>query len=346
MGVFQDVDNSKIDSFFTQMFVSDVTMPHTHDYLSPITFCQFLDRNQIRTFDPKSIYEEACKRWKFFSTIHPQVFDDSPRKEVDLETAERPAENSWHILIDFFRRVLYVAKIKDLYFTMHYLAHVCRAFLDDTAAKLSPRDMVFTRAVFTQIVGGILYDSIVPTQYYFLPVKHYTDASYPGALQQTIIKVQTYIVGHTAQTMEIKKLDEIRSDIIKRELHSALSDLVKHKRNDHRVQSTMLKLTNSMKIYKIDQDAFELSDTMLRDGVKSAIAIDRLSKLGDKFSEGKISSDPDELIDRLLDVWCIVSPPKKESVISKIGHFFKKPPSEEMNNDIDAIKRTRKLDPS
>ena len=346
MGIFHDVDNSKIDSFFTQMFLSDVTMPHSHSYLSPITFSQFLDRNQIRTFDPRSVYDEACQRWRIFSQIHPEVFDNNTQKQIDFNLAEKPSENSWHILIDFFRRILLTMKIKDLYFTMHYLSHVCREFLDATTKTLSARDAVYTRAVFTQIIGAMLYDSIVPTQYYFLPVKNYTDASYPGSLEQTMIRVQTYILGHTAQSMQIKKLDDIRTDIVKKELHSALSGLVKYKHNEQRIQETMLKLTNSMKVYKIDQDAFELSETMVRDGVKSAVAISKLSKLGDKIYEGKVSQDPDELIDRLLDIWCLLSPPKKKSVFTKIGEVFKKPPTQEIDHDIDAIKRTRKLDPS
>ena len=346
MSMFGDIDDSKINTFFMQMLLSDVTMPHTHNKLSPITFGVFMDRNQIRTFDPRSVYDEACLRWKAFSSDHPEVFDGTVRKDNDLDMAEVPAENSWHILIDFFRRLLRFRKIKDFYFTMHYISHVCREFLDATMKCPNQKDMVCTRAVFTQIIGNILYDSIVPTQYFFLPVKSYVDATYPASLEIMAKKVETYILGHSAQSMQIEKLDELRSEIVKRELHDALSSIVKHKRNDQRVQDTLLKLTNAMRLYKIDQDAFELSETMVRDGVKSAIAIENLSEMGDKLAAGKISSDPDDVIDQLLDVWNIVSPPRKKSVLSKITDVFKKQKPEEMSNDIEAIQRTRKLNPS
>ena len=346
MGCFQELSNDKVETFFQQMFLSDITMPHTHNFLSPITFAQFLDRNQIRTFNPLAIYDEANTRWRRLVSANPDIIEGGDRKGIDMDMAEQPSENSWHILIDFFRRVLNVVKVKDLYYSMHYLAHVFREFLGASSQLSDPRTMVCTRAIFTQMTGPVLYDSIVPAQYFFLPVKNYTDATYPSGLRVMVNRVNNYVTGHTAQIMQIEKLDGSRSEAIKNELHSALSKIVKYKRNSKKVDETMTNLANTMKIYKIDQDAYEMSDTFVRDGVKSAIAINALNKLGDKFVSGKLSHDPNDLIDILLDVWNIVNPPKKETLLSKIGSVFKKPKTEEMDNDIAAIKRERKFDPT
>ena len=346
MACFQEMSSDKVDSFFQQMFLSDITMPHTHNFFSPITFSQFLDRNQIRTFNPLAIYDETNERWRRLVAANPALIEEGDRGEIDLDIAEKPSENSWHLLIDFFRRVLHVAEIKNTYYSMHYLAHVFREFLGASSQLSDARTMVCTRAIFTQMTGPVLYDSLIPAQYFFLPIKSYTDATYPISLQTAVNRVSTYIAGHTAQTMQIEKLDELRCESIKKELHSALSKIVKYKRNSKKVNEIMTNMANTMKIYKIDQDAYELSDTFVRDGVKSSIAINTLNKLGDKFIAGKMSHDPDDLIDALLDVWSLISPPKKETILSKIGSIFKKPKTEEMDNDVAAIQRERKFDPT
>jgi len=342
MGCFQEVPNSKIELFYREMILSDITMPHTSTHLSPVTFSQFLDRSQIKTFNTMAIYQEANEYWKELYDQAPNILSTGPRGENDLDMAERPDTNAWHVLIDYFRRALRVEKIKEVHFTMHYLAHVCRAFLEATSSIEDQRDMLCTRAIFTQMMNPILYESIVPAAYAFLPVKFYTDAVYMPSLQAMIARVKTYVTGHTAQYMQPEKLDEDRCACLKKELHSALEDIVKHKRNFKHVQDSMSRFANSIKIYKIDNDAFELSGTMKRDGIRSAVAIAKLDRLGNRTASGRID-DPEEIIDSLLDVWSIVSPPKKESLISKIGAVFKKPAKEEMDNDIDAIKRERKL---
>ena len=344
MGCFQELPKEKIDLFFSQMFLSDITMPHTHNFLSPITFTQFLDRNQIRTYNPLAVYDEANNRWRELVSEDPNILNTDQRAGVDLDMAEQQSENSWHMLIDFFRRFLNVTKIKDLYYSMHYISHVCREFLGATSMLKDPRTMICTRAIFTQMVGPVLYDSIIPTQYFFLPIKLYTDVGFVPGLQHAIARVSNYVQGHTGQLIQIDKLDNVRCDAIKKELHEALTNLVKFKRNKHKINETMTTLGNSMKIYHIDQDAYEMSDTFARDGVKSAIAINKLDKLGDRYIGGKVSHDPNDLIDLLLDVWTIVSPPKKETFLSRIGSVFKKPKSEEIDNDITAIQRERKLD--
>ena len=344
MGCFQELPKTKIDLFFNQMFLSDITMPHTHNFLSPITFTQFLDRNQIRTYNPLAVYDEANSRWRELVNENPDILNTDQRAEVDLDIAEKPSENSWHILIDFFRRFLNVTKIKDLYYSMHYISHVCREFLGASSELKDPRTMICTRAIFTQMVGPILYDSIVPTQYFFLPIKLYTDVGFVHGLNTAIARVNNYVQGHTGQLIQINKLDEARCDSVKKELHSALTKIVKYKRNKHKIDEVMTTLSNSMKIYRIDQDAYEMSDTFIRDGVKSAIAINKLDKLGDKFIAGKMSSDPNDLIDMLLDIWTIISPPKKPTLLSRIGSVFKKPKTEEMDNDITTIQRERELD--
>ena len=341
MGHFQGVPKDKVEFFYGQLILSDITMPHTHNHLSPITFSQFLDRNQIRTYNVLPIYEEANAKWKSFAADNEVIFKTGLRATYDLDLAEQPAENSWHILIDYFRRMLHVKDIKDPYLGMHYMSHVCRTFLEASSEIEDQRLMLCTRAIFTQMTEPVLYPSLVPTSYAFLPVKMYTDATYLQSCQAMMTRVYTYILGHSAQSSVLAKVDETKSKQIKNELHDALTAVVKNKRHEEKVDEIMTQLSNSMKIYKVDQDAYEMADTLVRDGFKSAIAIEELSKLGDKYCTGKMSKDPDDVIDSLLDVWKIVSPPEKKTFLSRVFHKSK---PEEMDNDIDAIKRERKFD--
>lgn len=346
MSVFTDVPDEKVHEFYVQMILSDIVMPHTKEHLSPITFSQFLDRNQIRTFNVLPIYEEANSVWKEFSYNNKELGSGKFASKLDMNLAEQPTENSWHILIDFFRRLLKAETITEPYILMHYLAHVCRSFLEASSTIGDHREVVCTRAIFTQMTGPILYDTIIPAAYVFLPIKNYTDATFFPSVKVMFQRVKGYIECHTAQKMEATLLDSNRLDSIKKELHKTLSNITKHRNDQNSINAAMTCLANTSKIYKIDQDAYEMSDTMIRDGFRSANAIVKLNKLGDKFVAGKISSEPDELIDRLLDIWSLVSPPKKETLVSKIGSLFKKKPTEDMDNDIDAIKRVRKFDPS
>ena len=346
MSVFTDVPDEKVHEFYVQMILSDIVMPHTREHLSPITFSQFLDRNQIRTFNVLPIYEEANSVWKEFSYNNKELGSGKFASKLDMNLAEQPTENSWHILIDFFRRILKAEDITEPYILMHYLAHVCRSFLEASSTIGDHREVVCTRAIFTQMTGPILYDTIIPAAYVFLPIKNYTDATFFPSVRVMFQRVKGYIECHTAQKMEATLLDKNRLDAIKKELHKTLNSITKHRNDQNSINAAMTCLANTSKIYKIDQDAYEMSDTMIRDGFRSANAIVKLNKLGDKFVAGRISSEPDELIDRLLDIWSLVSPPKKETLVSKIGSLFKKKPTEDMDNDIDAIKRVRKFDPS
>ena len=346
MSVFTDVPDEKVHEFYVQMILSDIVMPHTREHLSPITFSQFLDRNQIRTFNVLPIYEEANSVWKEFSYNNKELGSGKFASKLDMNLAEQPTENSWHILIDFFRRLLKAEDITEPYILMHYLAHVCRSFLEASSTIGDHREVVCTRAIFTQMTGPILYDTIIPAAYVFLPIKNYTDATFFPSVRVMFQRVKGYIECHTAQKMEATLLDKNRLDAIKKELHKTLNSITKHRNDQNSINAAMTCLANTSKIYKIDQDAYEMSDTMIRDGFRSANAIVKLNKLGDKFVAGRISSEPDELIDRLLDIWSLVSPPKKETLVSKIGSLFKKKPTEDMDNDIDAIKRVRKFDPS
>ena len=346
MSVFTDVPDEKVHEFYVQMILSDIVMPHTREHLSPITFSQFLDRNQIRTFNVLPIYEEANSVWKEFSYNNKELGSGKFASKLDMNLAEQPTENSWHILIDFFRRLLKAEDITEPYILMHYLAHVCRSFLEASSTIGDHREVVCTRAIFTQMTGPILYDTIIPAAYVFLPIKNYTDATFFPSVRVMFQRVKGYIECHTAQKMEATLLDKNRLDAIKKELHKTLNSITKHRNDQNSINAAMTCLANTSKIYKIDQDAYEMSDTMIRNVFRSANAIVKLNKLGDKFVAGRISSEPDELIDRLLDIWSLVSPPKKETLVSKIGSLFKKKPTEDMDNDIDAIKRVRKFDPS
>jgi hypothetical protein len=344
MACFQGVSQEKTDMFFSQMMLSDITMPHTHSHFSPIVFSEFLDRNQIRSYNIYALYEEANQRWRAFLNGNEGVFDHGIRKDVDLDKAEQPSENSWHILIDYFRRMMYVKDINDPYMIMHYISHVCRSFLEATGEFKDARTCACTRAIFTQMTEPILYPSLIPAPMCFLPVRSYTDVGFVSGVRDMLIRVYTYILGHSASTSQLLKVDEAKAETIKKELHDVLTKVVKNKRHSEKVNQIMINLANSMKIYKIDQDAHEMSETLVRDGFKSALAINTLSDLGDKYIGGKISKDPDDVVDSLLDVWSIVSPPKKKTFLSKIGDVFHKPTKEDMNNDIDAIKRERKFD--
>ena len=346
MGCFQGIPNGKVDHFFQQMFISDITMPHTHQFLSPITFSQFLDRNQIRTFNPLAIYDEANDRWRQFVLFNPGVLEQSRRTENNLDLAEQPSENSWHVLIDFFRRMLLVDKIKDLYMKMHYMAHVCREFLGTTSQLNDMREIACTRAIFTQITGPVMYDSVIPAQYCFLPIRHHTDAMFVQGIELMKQKANVYISGHSAQNMMTDKLDESRCEVLKKDLYNALQAVSQNKDDLQAIKSAMITLANNMKIYRIDQDAYEMSDVMYRDGLTSIKVIHRMERMGDKYIENQCMESPDVLIDGMLDVWSMLTPHKKKTVLSRITRVFKKPDTEDMENDVAAIKRKSKRNPS
>lgn len=305
-GIFNGVSTDNIQRFFGNMIAFDVSMPHTSTRLSPITFQSFMIRNNILCVNQEQVYEEACKFWKRYSSLSAGMLEQCQGGKVQMDVCEE-SKPGWNKLIDYFNRVL---ALQDLFgqfvpYKMHYLAHICYLFahekFDDDHAGLCQK------AIFHNIMSSVMYDNIIPVaNLVFAPILNSLDCRFNEALTLTYTRINQFIDGHCARTMDYKRFDIDRLRALQEIVKEGLQGIHEKRYDDNNWEGSFLKCLTSSALIKSDIDVCELSDSFERDGMKCCKVVNKLMQARKLYSSNAFQNDPDGATDYLLDAWSLL----------------------------------------
>lgn len=298
---FEDVTPEDLEKFFVNLIVSDMSMPHTKQRLSPITFCEFLTRNQIQILNPFELYDAANKVWCKFNNQSTNLFNTEIRKKVDLEPADT-VHPGWDMFIDYLNRFLDVTKIEFQYFQMHYIAHVCNNFIRDTEDFEEIRQIAY-RNTWHNLLDPIFYECIIPTKYAWLPIKNYADVRFITDLQRAVDNVKQFIQDHSGDTMNCKAYNDYHVSHIRKDCEDTISIIYKNKLKTQEEWGPALEeflFRNQMR--EVDANLCEMWPQFKANGLKIATLFDKLNDFRRGYEDGKYDDDPESVIDKLLEI--------------------------------------------
>ena len=304
--IFNGITTSEnIEKFFLNMIVSDCNMPHTTSHLSPITFVEFMARNQIVAFNMFDIYDEACKAWVKFQSNGTNVIGCTPSRPKTMEKAEEE-QTSWHPLIDHLKRLLFVSEINSPYYKMHYIALVCNNFYRKTDTEgYDVATKHGYRFIWNQIIEPILYDPLIPTNYFWLPIKNYTDLRFTDDVETMVRRSQAFLASHTGSTADFDAYDKARQVQYRTYIERFITAIYTNKYNDPATWQPAANLFfNNCLILSLDMTLHEMANTpmFITSGFQSLKTMDRIKKLRQRYEKGQYVDDADGLIDKLLDI--------------------------------------------
>lgn len=298
---FSDVSPENLEKFFVNMIVSDLSMPHTRQRLSPITFCEFMARNQIQLLNPFDLYDQANKVWRKFSHDNPNIFDAPMRKEIDLDQAETE-HSGWNVVIDYLRRLIEVSIIPLPYYQMHYIAHVCHNFIQATNSLEGMKQAAY-RNTWNQILSPIMYECIIPARYAWLPIENYADIRFGTDLGHTLRNAKQFIDNHSAISMDHKAYDEFRVQHIRQDCENTINKVYKNKLKTQDVWKPAVDeffMRNQLR--ESDAEMCEMWEQFKSNGMQIVDLFDKIDKFHKDYDAGKYNEDPDSIIDTLLDI--------------------------------------------
>lgn len=298
---FSDVSPENLEKFFINMIVSDLSMPHTKQRLSPITFCEFMARNQIQLLNPFDLYDQANKVWRKFSHDNPNIFDAPLRKDIDLDQSEIE-HSGWNIVIDYLRRLIEVSIIQLPYYQMHYIAHVCHNFVQATNSLEGMKQTAY-RNTWNEILSPIMYECIIPARYAWLPIENYADIRFGTDLAHTLRNAKQFIDSHSAVSMNYKAYDEFRVQHIRQDCENTINKVYKSKLKTQDVWRPALDeffMRNQLR--ESDAEMCEMWEQFRSNGMQIVGLFDKIDKFQKDYTAGKYNEDPDSVIDTLLDI--------------------------------------------
>jgi len=298
--IFRGVPSERIDAFFVSMILSNVTMPHTSEALSPIVFTEFMARNQIITMTPLVVYEAANQFWRRYV------------QEMGLDLITMAAQQGygrihepgtgWNKLVSWLLKLEKVKEITIPLYQMHYIAHICYQFYRDTE-KDGPDEAAVERMFFNDIVSPMFYDPLIPTGYVLLPVLDYLDCRFRDRIPILLGKIDGFILRHKANYDHIL-LDKQYSEYLQREAETCMTGIVKDKYKGDNVWKEHLAsyLAKSTMMHG-DLKMCELYPAMDQSAAMQCVKLFHLSdKIRNKFRSGSYDGDPMSAIDDMLDI--------------------------------------------
>lgn len=322
---FNGVSSQNVEKFFLCAVLSDMNLPHTPDAFSPITFTDYLARNQIITVNPYPIYENLNSFWKKFYASNIELVTSNPTPDHALLAKADEKQPSWNLLIDYLRRVLLLDQFTSTYYKMHYIAHVCKNFYKATEEYTDLRYKSALRAIYNKIMEPVLYDVLIPTQYAWLPVKSYTDIGFDQGVANATRKAWAFVEAHTIRTpAQFKRLDKTRVDLFRKEIDECLSAVVKVRYQSDQVWSVpFVKFLDNCYIYRVDLDLCDMASTFKRDGMQCLRLFDAAAKIRKRYDNGVYRDDSESAIDALLDIRPTKKFSLKDTVVKKIKSVIK-----------------------
>ena len=305
--IFNGVSSDNIDSFFMQMCISDSLLPHTYTRLSPITFQEFMARNNIMCLNQRQVYDAACMAWRMQLKAVPGTILNDAHRGMDYDKCEKP-HPGWIPLIDMLNRVLDIENISiksdstRLYHQMHYLAHV--SYLADVTPMCDDKeDDIYFRTMFRDCISPMLYPTLIPAAPIWAPVMMFTDMRFSEAVVLTLSKVSNFISTHCGRLSDAQEIDKTRLMAMHQTVKEALDVVHKNKYDDGVWQTGLGALLTRLMIIRADLNACEMKDSMERDGCKCIRRFRQLHKIKKMFDADHLDNNPETAIDLLLDTY-------------------------------------------
>lgn len=298
---YSDVTPENLEKFFINMIVSDLGMPHTKQRLSPITFCEFLVRNQIQLLNPFDLYDAANKTWRKFNHDNPNIFDAPMRKDIDLDQAD-VEHSGWNPVIDYLRRLLEVKNIALPYYQMHYISHVCHNFIQMTNDLDNTKQLAY-RNTWNEILNPIMYECIIPARYAWLPIENYADIRFGPDVDRMVRNAKQFIDNHSAVAMNHKAYDEFRVHHIRQDCETTINKVYKNKLKTQDVwQPAVDEFFLRNQLRESDAEMCEMWEQFKSNGMQIVDLFAKIDKFYKDYKAGRYNDDPDGIVDTLLDI--------------------------------------------
>lgn len=319
--IFTGVSSENIDTFFAHMCMSDSLLPHTHTRLSPITFQNFMTRNNIMCLNQRQVYDAACAEWRFRIKSLSEDVLKAAHPSVNYDICEQP-HFGWSPLIDLLNRVLEVENIckgntsEIRYHQMHYLAHV--SYIADVTKFSDDDNDLYFRTMFRDCISPILYTFLIPAAPIWSPIMMFTDMNFSEAITKMVTNVCNFISTHCGRTSNAQEIDVTRLGAIKQTLHEALELVSKNKYDVDVWKSGLGILLTRLMIIRADLKACEMHDVMERDGCKSIRRFRQIHRMKLMYDKQQLD-DPEIAIDMLLDAYAAVGNDLKSYCVGEGG---------------------------
>lgn len=299
-GLFSGVSTDNIEHFFMSMIVFDVGFPHTDTRLSPITFNDFMIRNQVLCINSMQVYNEACKFWARYFSFNKAMLR-SAHDKYDLNICNEP-HGGWNKLVDHLNRLLDVNRFEgNPYYQMHYIAHCCHGFFCE---KFKDAEEYKTnKIVFNEIISPIIYDPVVPTQYSFLPILNFADLRFMERVAMMCSRIDAFMENHCGRTMNHHEFDINHLKMLYDIVTEGLKGVRDNKYNGNAWLQQLQQCIAKTTIIQADVNACELKDVFERDGMKCCSVLKVLKRIGQRNERNAYSDDPDLAFDELLDAY-------------------------------------------
>ena len=297
-----------IDKFMMRSFFADLRVPHTRKNLSPIFVKEWLSRNNVIVLNTYDVYDAMNNTWReWIKNNESFITGNQIRSSVNLDAADEPVEGSWNFVIDYFMRLIKVKDIDDPYYQMHYVAICSHNFHKDLRDDTETDELVKNcyRSVWDQAINPILYETLIPVTYDWLPIERYADITFNSDIASVVDRVNSYIETHRAGRLNLANFNAVMLVQYYENITTTLKVLVANKHKDPSTWVNAIK-TFLTTIKMIDVE-FHLHDgidvnIIKMSGLYGLDLIHRAGNLCTKYNDG-VGTDADALIDELLGVY-------------------------------------------
>ena len=319
------INDESIMRFANNMIMFDASLPHTSTRLSPLTFTDYSARCGVIGLNMNILYKMCCQIWSRFMFLVPFKKAQEP---TNMDIVEEVGDG-WCKLIEYFNKFLRIEEIQRKDYKMHYIAHLC--WMLQASGLDSDETHLQNVTIFNEMISPVIYPRAFPISVQICPnIVNYLDVRFDEALEQAVTRVKNFITTHSKRSFKSKDFDVSRL-IAGEEL---ISDTLKHiseKKNssDGEWLAPLQNALSRARYINTDISACEDFIKLRDDGLKCIEVYERLDKLRKRFTGSKVIDDPDYAMDKLLDIYTLVSKGLKSYHVS-----------------VDKLKKRRKKDAS
>ena len=298
--IFFGNSTEAIEDLFANMVVSDVSMPHTNTRLSPITFTEFITRNNILSTIQGNIYTHANKFWQKYLSLTPDLLKKC-QGEFSMNRCEEE-HGGWNKFIDYLMRIVDVeAFTGHPYYQMHYLAHVCYLFNKENFDSDKLINICY-KSIWTEIIKFVCYKKVIKCSTVWTPIMNYSDLRFGDGLNNTINAAKVYIESHSGVSFDLKRFDVHRLQALKDIINEGLKGVYSKKYAGDSWTENFVKCVSGSMMIKTDMDLCEVRESFEHDGMRCCKPLKRIDNIKRRYENHYYDGCPDDAIDSMLDV--------------------------------------------
>jgi len=189
---------------------------------------------------------------------------------------------------------------------MHYISHLF--YLMQFTNEGNDPEHVYYVSLFHEIIKPVVYERLIPTTInFFTPVLNYMDVRFSESIAFASARASDFVCKHTGRYMNHNEFDVEHLRAGKDIVQTALKQVYENKYNDDAWKVGFISCLNKASIINADINVCEFAPAMEQNGMKCIKPFRNLVKLREKMENNQLSSDPDDIIDRLLDVYSTIN---------------------------------------